>query len=197
MSWADDLERYQHQRREMCRTGPCPINPRTGPMSEIDPYRGSAGVSQQAKFRARARPRHPAQRVPRPAAPARRARGRVSCRAANDSPSGARLGPFTGGLRQPPRGENNREGREHLFDTIQHQYSAAGRPTDGLHDPAATPTAGSARRRIIPTADAEWPLETRAMRPTPRLRPPRPLHGHPAVGSRQRSRRPRRGQLDG
>ena len=196
MSWGDDLERYQHQRRdvELARARSQPSH-RSHERDRSVP-RLRRGVP-AGKIRARARPRHPAQRVPRPAAPARRARGRVSRRAANDSPSGARLRPFHRRPPPAPRGENNREGREHLFDTVQHRYVRAADPPTDSTTPAATPTAGSARRRIIPTADAEWPLGTRAIRANPSLRPPRSLHGHPAGGTRQRSRRPRRGQLDG
>ena len=139
VSWGDDLERYQHQRRDVSNWPVPDPNPRTGPMSEIDPYRGSAGVSQQAKFG----PEHGRDTLrnefhdPQRQRAELEAESRAAQRTILRQVPGS--GPFTGGLRQPPRGENNREGREHLFDTVQHRYSAAGRPTDGLHDPRGNP----------------------------------------------------------
>ena len=166
MSWGDDLERYQHQRRDVSNWPVPDPNPRTGPMSEIDPYRGSAGVSQQACGPEHGRDTlrnefHDPQRQRAELEAESRAAQRTILRQVPGS------GPFTGGLRQPLAARTiARAASTSSTPSSTGTPLRADPPTDST-TPAATPTAGSARRRIIPTADAEWPLGTRAIRANP------------------------------
>ena len=48
-TWSEDLQRYEYQRRDRANWPVPDPNPRSGPLVEIDPYRGT-GVPQQQRF---------------------------------------------------------------------------------------------------------------------------------------------------
>ena len=138
-SWNEDLQRYERQRRQ--DPGPTPDpNPRVGPMQDLDPYRGRFGAPNTVALHERARADAP------DATPGRhtlrnewhdpdRHKADLEHERASDARTARKpvpgAGPYTGGLRAPPVGVNNRAAREHLFDTMQH-VSAAGARTFGL-----------------------------------------------------------------
>ena len=54
VSWNEDLQRYERQRRQ--DPGPTPDpNPRVGPMQDLDPYRGRFGAPNTVALHERAR----------------------------------------------------------------------------------------------------------------------------------------------
>ena len=138
VSWNADLQRYERQRR----TDPGPVadpNPRTGVMVDLDPHRGRFGapnkdVTQAQAAGAQVPGRHTLRNEWND--PDLHKRDVEKERVANARtqlgmvPSG--VGHYTGGLRAPPVGANNRLGREHLFDRVQHVTSAGNR-TLGLN----------------------------------------------------------------
>ncbi len=139
VSWNEDLQRYERQRRQ--DPGPTPDpNPRVGPMQDLDPYRGRFGAPNTVALHERARADAP------DATPGRhtlrnewhdpdRHKADLENQRASDARTARKpvpgAGPYTGGLRAPPVGVNNRSAREHLFDTMQH-VGAAGARTFGL-----------------------------------------------------------------
>jgi len=128
-TWSEDLQRYEYQRRDRANWPVPDPNPRSGPLVEIDPYRGT-GVPQQQRFGAN----HGRDTLRDEFRDPERQRQMLEAEAAAATRTKLKqvpgTGPYAGGLRHPPRGENNREGREHLFDALQHV--AAGAPTPGL-----------------------------------------------------------------
>ena len=115
-SWNEDLQRYERQRRQ--DPGPTPDpNPRVGPMQDLDPYRGRFGAPNTVALHERARADAP------DATPGRhtlrnewhdpdRHKADLENQRASDARTARKpvpgAGPYTGGLRAPPVGVNNR-----------------------------------------------------------------------------------------
>ena len=132
VSWNADLQRYERQRRD--NPGPTPDpNPRTGPMMELDPYRGGSGHGDNAYL---ATMQHkPGRHTLRnefhdPDLQKRELENERMAKHRTVRKPVPGVGHYTGGLRPPPLGVNNRSGREHLFDHVQ--QVAAGSKTAGL-----------------------------------------------------------------